>query len=255
MQPEPAEQPFKNHFSDRAAAYAARRPTYPAALVDFLADVAPRRELAWDSGCGSGQLSVLLAGRFEQVIATDASAEQIAQARPHPNVRYAQAPAEASGLPAAVVDLAVAAQAAHWFDLAGYYAEVRRVARRGAIIALATYATMRIDDDVDGVVKRFYSDVVGPYWPPERRHTEDGYRSLPFPFDELPAPELEMRAEWALADVVGYVETWSAVRAMARATGRAPIPELRRDLARVWGPEAAVRPVRWPLALRVGRLS
>ena len=255
MQPEPAEQPFKNHFSDRAAGYAARRPTYPAALVDFLAEVAPRRELAWDSGCGSGQLSVLLAGRFEQVIATDASAEQIAQARPHPNVRYAQAPAEASGLPAAVVDLAVAAQAAHWFDLARYYAEVRRVARRGAIIALATYATMSVDDDVDGVVKRFYSDVVGPYWPPERRHTEDGYRSLPFPFDELPAPELEMRADWALADVVGYVETWSAVRAMARATGRAPIPELRRDLARAWGPEATVRPVRWPLALRVGRLG
>src|SRR5439155_16820661 len=121
MQPEPAEQPFKNHFSDRAAAYAARRPTYPPALAEFLAEVAPRRELAWDSGCGSGQLSVLLAGRFEQVIATDASAEQIAQARPHPKVRYAQAPAEASGLPAAVVDLAVAAQAAHWFDLAGYY--------------------------------------------------------------------------------------------------------------------------------------
>ena len=76
----PAEQPFKNHFSDRAAAYAARRPTYPVALVDFLADVAPRRELAWDSGCGSGQLSVLLAGCFEQVIATDASAEQIGRA-------------------------------------------------------------------------------------------------------------------------------------------------------------------------------
>src|SRR6266702_489726 len=246
---------FKDHFSETAAAYAAHRPTYPEALVDFLSGMAPARDLAWDSGCGSGQLSVPLAGRFARVIATDASAAQLARAVPRPNVEYRRAAAEASGLPAAVVDLAVAAQAAHWFDLAGYYAEVRRVARRGAIIALATYATMSIDDDIDRVVKRFYLDVVGPYWPPERRHTEDGYRSLPFPFEELPAPELEMRAEWALADVVGYVETWSAVRAMARATGRAPIPELRRDLARFWGPEAAVRPVRWPLALRVGRLS
>jgi SAM-dependent methyltransferase len=254
----PVERPFKDHFSDRAAAYAAHRPTYPVALVDFLAEVAPRRELAWDSGCGSGQLSVLLAGRFERVIATDASAEQIAQAAPHPKVRYLHARAEASGLPGATVDLAVAAQAAHWFDLAGYYAEVRRVARPGAVIALATYATMSIDDDVDPVVRRFYADVVGPYWPPERRHTEDGYRSLPFPFDEIPAPELEMRADWALADVIGYVATWSAVRAMAQATGRAPLEAFRRDLARAWGErggsEATVRPVRWPLSLRVGRL-
>ena len=251
----PAERPFKDHFSDHPADYAAHRPTYPVALVDFLAEAAPRRELAWDSGCGSGQLSVLLAARFERVIATDASAEQIAHAVPHPKVRYAHAPAEASGLPDGVADLAVAAQAAHWFDLAGYYAEVRRVARPGAIVALATYATMTIDQDVDPVVRRFYSEIVGPYWPPERRHTEDGYRSLAFPFDEIPAPALEMRADWALADVVGYVETWSAVRAMARATGRAPIEAFRRALAHVWGAEGTVRPVRWPLSLRIGRLG
>src|SRR5436305_11939804 len=95
----PAERPFKDHFSDHPAAYAAHRPTYPVALVDFLAEVAPRRQLAWDCGCGSGQLSVLLAARFERVVATDASAEQIAHAAPHPKVRYAHAPAEASGLP------------------------------------------------------------------------------------------------------------------------------------------------------------
>src|SRR5207249_7256547 len=120
--------PFQDHFSDKAAGYAAYRPVYPPALVDALAALAPGRGLAWDAGCGSGQLSLLLAQRFDRVIATDASADQIAHATAHPKVEYRCAPAEASGLADGIADLAVAAQAAHWFDLPDYYAEVRRVA-------------------------------------------------------------------------------------------------------------------------------
>ncbi len=135
---------FKDHFSEVAAAYAAHRPTYPAALVDLLARVAPARRLAWDAGCGSGQLSALLAGPFARVWATDASTEQLARATPHHKVTYSCAPAQASGLADGVVDLATAAQAAHWFDLPAYYAEVRRVARPGGIVALISYGVMTV---------------------------------------------------------------------------------------------------------------
>ena len=245
---------FKDHFSERAAAYAAHRPVYPPALVDFLAGVAPGRGLAWDCGCGSGQLSVLLADRFARVIATDASAEQISRATPHPKVSYRCAPAEASGLPPGTVDLAVAAQAAHWFDLAGYYAEVRRVARPGAALALVTYGLVEVEGDAASVVRDFFATVLGPYWPPERRYVDDGYQSLPFPFAEITAPALEIRAEWTLANFVGYVETVSAVRALEHSQGPAPLAEFQRELADVWGPGGTARPVRWPLALRVGRV-
>jgi len=61
---------FHDHFSQVAAGYAVHRPTYPAAVAALLAELAPRRDLAWDNGCGSGQLSVLLAGRFARVIAS-----------------------------------------------------------------------------------------------------------------------------------------------------------------------------------------
>ena len=245
---------FQDHFSDVAAAYAAHRPTYPAALVDFLAESAPGRDLAWDAGCGSGQLSVLLADRFARVIATDASPEQIAHAAPHPNVAYACAPAEACGLPQGVADLAVAAQAAHWFDLPAYYAEVRRVGRAGALVALVTYGLVRVDHAIDHLVDRFYVDVLGSYWPPERRHVEDGYRSLAFPFQEIVTPHFEMQASWTLVDLIGYVETWSAVWALEQAEGRARLEAFRREVAHLWGKEPAVRSVRWPVALRVGRV-
>ncbi len=250
----PAKRDFKDHFSETAAGYAVHRPTYPVALVDFLARMAQRRSLAWDCGCGSGQLSVLLGDGFERVIATDASGEQIAKATPHPNVDYRLAPAEASGLPDSVVDVAVAAQAAHWFELTAYYAEVRRVGRPGSIVALVSYGIMTVDDDIDLVIRHFYSEVLGSYWPPERRHVEDGYRSLPFPFAEIEPPRLHLRANWTLEDLLGYVGTWSAVRAIERAAGRAPIEVFAHELALAWGAGMAVRAIRWPLSLRVGRL-
>lgn len=241
-----------DRFGEVAAAYAAHRPPYPPALIDFLADAAPACGLAWDAGCGSGQLSVPLARRFDQVVATDTSAEQLAHAVAHPRVAYRRLPAAESGLSPGAADLAVAAQAAHWFDLPAYYAEVRRVAQPGAVVALVTYPVVTIDERVDAVVRRFHGGVLGPYWAPERRHVDERYRSLPFPFDELAAPALEMRAEWTAADLMAYVETWSAVRALERALGRGPIEAFGRDLADAWG-VAGARTARWPLALRVGR--
>jgi SAM-dependent methyltransferase len=245
---------FKDHFSSHAAGYAAHRPTYPMALVDFLADVSPGRDIALDCGCGTGQLSVLLAERFARVVATDASAAQIENAQPHPRVEYRTARAEDSGLPAASVDLVTVAQAAHWLDLDRFYDDVRRVARPGAVVALITYGVLHVEGDVDVPVQRFYYDVIGPYWPPERRHVEASYRTLPFPFEEIDVPPLAIEVSWLLSDLIGYVDTWSAVRQAEKAVGRAPIDTFNHELASAWGDQDTRRTVRWPLSLRVARL-
>ncbi|KAB1074279.1 class I SAM-dependent methyltransferase [Methylobacterium planeticum] len=246
---------FKDHFSTNNAGYAAHRPTYPHALADFLADAAPARTQAWDAGCGTGQLSVLLAARFRRVLATDASAQQIASATPHEAVTYRTAPAEVSGLSAGSTDLITVAQAAHWFELDAFYAEVRRVARPRAILALITYGVLHVaGEEVEAVVQRFYHAVIGPYWPTERRHVEDGYRSLPFPFEAVEAPSLAIEVSWGMSDLIGYIETWSAVRQAEKAVGRGPIDAAQAELARAWGDPEARRMVRWPLSLRVGRL-
>lgn len=264
---------FSDHFSAHADAYAAHRPTYPVALVDYLAELAPRTGLAWEAGCGSGQLSVALAERFDRVIATDASAEQLARAAPHPRIEYRRARAEDSGLPAVRgagsatngattgVDLAVAAQAAHWFDIEGYYAEVRRVAAPDAAIALVSYGPTRISPGIDPIVEEFRVGTLAPHWAPERRHVEDGYRSLPFPFAEVEPPDLEMRVEWRLSDLLSYVRTWSALRSMEEPQRQALLQDLRARLAPVWaGAEGAEgddaegtrRIVTWPLSVRAG---
>ncbi len=236
---------FADHFAKVAGAYAGFRPRYPAALYAWLAEIAPRRELAWDCACGSGQASLDLAAHFDHVVATDASAAQIAAAPACPNITFRVAPAESSGLPDASVDLVAVAQALHWFDFDRFYAEVRRVAKPGGLLAVWTYSTLSVEgEDVEARVEDFYRNIVGPYWPPERRHVESGYRTLPFPFDEIAAPEFTMQAGWNLPELLGYFRSWSSTGRFMAARGFDPVARLEEQVLPLWKDPDARRLVR-----------
>jgi SAM-dependent methyltransferase len=245
---------FQDHFSTQADAYARFRPIYPDALYAWLASRAPARELAWDCGTGSGQAAVALAAHFTRVIASDPSREQIAHAAAHARVCYMVASAEQPPAEALGADLVTVAQALHWFDFARFYPALERVLKPGGLFAAWGYGPMRILPAVDAIVTHYRMDVVGPYWPPERRHIENGYRSIPFPLAELAVPEFEMTASWTLEDLHGYLDTWSATRRYLKARGQHPLLPLRPALAEAWGGVPA-RQVAWPLFLRLGRCA
>jgi len=246
--------PPADHFSRVAPAYAAGRPGYPDELFDYLDVQVSRHDLAWDCAAGSGQAAIHLARRFRRVIATDISPAMLRQAPRHPAVEYRVAPAENSGLQEATADLVTVAQALHWLHTETFYAEAARVLVPGGVLAVWTYGVQYLDEpELDRILRRFYDDVVGPYWPPERRHVEAGYRTLSFPFPEMQPPALVMQETWTLAELLGYVGTWSATEGFREAVGHDPVDELGRDLGRHWGNDSASRRIRWPLTLRVGR--
>jgi SAM-dependent methyltransferase len=242
---------FKDHFSQHASRYARYRPDYPPQLFDYLATLTSQHEVALDCATGSGQAAIGLARHFERVIATDGSVAQLRNAQAHPHIAYLGNLAEQPALRNASVDLAAAAQAAHWFDHARFHPEMRRVLRAGGALALWTYGVAIVAPEIDVVVGRFYRDVVGPYWPPERRHVENAYRDLPFPWNDVAAPAFELRLDWALDDFLGYVGTWSAAQRYTKVSGSDPLPGLRDQIAALWG--SGSRQVVWPLHLRVGR--
>lgn len=244
---------FKDLFSGHAAAYAAARPTYPEALFDWLATLAPAEATVLDAGCGNGQASVALAGRFARVIATDPSAQQIANAIPHARVAYRVAPAEASGLPDAAVALVTAAQAVHWFDPARFADECRRVLVPGGAVAVWCYGVNAIAPEVDAVTRRLYDELTGPYWAPERRHIDAGLATLPFPFARIAAPGFAMRARWTLPQYLDYLRTWSSCQKYLQVHGEDPVTLLGAEFARAWGAPARAREVAFPLHLLAGR--
>jgi SAM-dependent methyltransferase len=244
---------FKDHFSSQSSIYAKSRPRYPVALFAELAALAPARTLAWDCGTGNGQAAIGLAELFEQVVATEPSAAQLAEATPHPRVRYEQSAERFEGIADASVDLVTVAQAAHWFDRPMFYEEVRRVLRPGGVVALWTYALCSITPPIDAAIFEFYQGAIGPFWPPERRHCETGYRELDFPFVELPFPSLAMEHAWTLGEMATYLRSWSAVTRYATTIGVDPVLELEEELAPLWGDGR--RKIVWPLAGRIGRIG
>lgn len=241
---------FKDHFSGHADAYARARPTYPAALFDYLTALSPRHALAWDCGTGNGQAAVALARTFKRVVATDASARQLEHASPHPRVEYAVAPAERAPLPSGAVDLVTVAQALHWFDHERFFDEAYRVLTEQGIFAAWTYSGCRVPQRATAAFDR-YQSAVAPYWPPERELVDSGYRTLDVPFESLDAPPFELVHAWTGANFTAYLETWSATRRCLADGGQEELATLLGAIRDAWGPGTA--PVVWPLHLRVGR--
>ena len=244
---------FKDHFSSASDQYAAYRPDYPAALFAWLSGLCAEHSIVWDCATGSGQAAWGLVPYFRTVVATDASAAQIRHAAPHPRVEYRVAPAEASDLADRSVDLVTVAQAAHWFDLPRFYAEVSRVLKPGGVVALWGYGRMVLPGKMDAPFQRFYAETVGPFWPPERALIDDAYRSLDFPFGEIQSPAFYIEVEWTLRRLMDYLATWSALKRYQAAHGRDPLPALRGQLEPLWGDPDAALYLQWPLFLRVGQ--
>jgi SAM-dependent methyltransferase len=198
---------------------------------------------------------VALATHFGRVHASDLSAAQIAQAQPHPRVDYLMAPAEASCLPARSCDIVTVAQALHWFCGDDFYGEVRRVLKPGGVFAAWTYQLLRGEAALNAIVEDFYRNTVGPWWPPERRWVDLGYREMPFPFADLATPAFEIRLQWTLDELLDYLRTWSATQRCIKERGVDPCVGLGIRLREIWPDPQARKSIIWPLALRCGRLE
>lgn len=248
---------FADHFGGHAADYVRFRPSYPEALLSFLADRAPHSRLAWDCGTGSGQVACSLAGRFDKVQATDASQKQLEEALQHPRVHYRCAEAQDSGLEDDSVALITAAAAVHWFNIERFYREATRVLSPGGVIAVWTYAPdLLAPAGAAEVVRELADELLGPDWPPGMDWVRSRYKDLPFPFQEVEVPRFEFSLQWSLDDLMGWIGTWSAVRRYRERTGMEPLEGLRQQLLSAWPVgDGGVVPVQLPLYKRVGRYS
>jgi SAM-dependent methyltransferase len=244
---------FSDHFGAAARSYADFRPHYPAALFGWLRSVTPGGQRAWDCGTGSGQAAVPLTAYFSEIVASDPSTAQLANAARAPGVSYVAMTAEHTALRSGSVDLATVAQALHWFDRPRFFAEVDRVLRPGGTLAVWSYGRLDVDPAVDRHLGHLYLDVLGPHWPSERSLVDSGYAGIALPYPELPAPDIAMDAEWSLDQLGGYLSSWSAVGRYRAAVGADPLPAFLRDVADAWGDPAARRHIRWPLVVRAAR--
>lgn len=129
-------------FSDRVENYVKHRPGYPKELLVFLRDEfgAGKGCQVADVGSGTGRSTEMLLAAGCEVYAVEPNADMRAAAEAacdsRPGFHSVGAPAEATTLPDASIDLVVAAQAFHWFDPAATRDEFSRILKPGGRVAL-----------------------------------------------------------------------------------------------------------------------
>lgn len=242
-----------DRFSAQAADYARYRIDYPAELYDWLLPQVPVRERAWDCATGNGQVAAVLAENFVRVDATDLSSSQLAQAAPRANIHYQTARAEHTPFPNQRFDLIAVAQAVHWFEPAAYHAEVRRVARRGAVLAEWGYGLVQINPEIDPLIRHFYRETMGPYWDENRWHIDDEYARIPFPFAAVRRAHFAVRRQWSAEWFLQYLRTWSSVVKYQQTRGEDAVGLIAAEVAAWWG--AGEREVTFPVFARSGRVE
>ncbi len=245
---------FNDNFSKQASIYAQYRPSYPHELYDYLSELTPTHELAWDCGTGNGQSAIHLADFYDSVYASDPSEAQITNAFAHDRVTYKIEKAEESTLKDQSVDLVAIAQAIHWFDYDKFYAEVKRVLKKGGIIATWAYGIPSINKELDVLIKHFHQKTVGPYWPIETRSIDQEYTTIPFPFREIEPPEFYIRKRFKMEDLLGHLLSWSATQRFIEQVGHNPIDQLRLEVEKIWGNPQLVKDAVWKIYLRVGKI-
>ena len=223
-------------FSTVARAYANFRPGYPPELFEWLARVSPARDAVWDCGCGSGQASVPLAEHFAVVHATDVAPEQIAAAKAASaralfgrSCRTQRSRTRISGPGDRRPGTALVRR-----DGVLRGSRTRRAPWRAAGGAGTIRGRNSWTRSSTGASSSSIRRWLGPYWPPERRHVEDGYKTLPFPFEEVETPEFGFELNWNLEQLAGYASSWSATARYRQALGTDPVPLLRESLEPAW---------------------
>jgi len=245
---------MSSQFSEQAQLYAKYRPGYPTALYDFIFDHLTTRHKAWDCATGSGQIAVHLAEYFDEVIATDISDEQLSYAPHKNNITYKVASAESSGLAANQFDLITVAQAIHWFDFQQFYAEVNRVAKDKALLAVIGYGMVRINDEADPIIDALYEEAFSTYFNKNRTYLDEEYQTIPFPFDEISSPSFQNDYRWSLDQLEGYFNSWSAVQKIKEEKGYNPVDETIDKLTSLLSDPQHIT-VTFPVYLRLGKIE
>ena len=145
------------------------------------------------------------------------------------------------------MDLVTVAQALHWFDVEAFYAEARRVARPGALIAVWTYPRPRFADaQLDRRSSWSFTKMSsGRTGRPSGATSRPNYTHAAVSVRRTGRPGIRAGAGVESRPGDGYVSSWSATARYRKALGADPVPLLQASLGAVWNKTRTVK-VRMP---------
>lgn len=217
------EKTFSSYNKEQGKAYAQIRRDYDPkvyqTIIDHHKSTGGQLETLLDVGCGPGIAVRRLAPYFTHAIGLDPSDGMLSTARSLGGVtstsepiRYEISTAEELGknisppIQDSSVDLIIAANAAHWFDMSGFWPSAARVLKPGGSVALWTTGSVSVHPSVPNAAAiqaamEQNMEIIRPYLTPGNLLTRDRYVGLPLPWTLLqPVPEFDektfFRKDW-----------------------------------------------------------
>ncbi|KAF2618584.1 hypothetical protein F2Q68_00041497 [Brassica cretica] len=250
-----------------AAAYLDARPRYPIDWYEKIAERTQDHKFAWDVGTGNGQAAIGLVEHYDNVVATDINEAQLKRAIKHPRISYHHTPKNMSEdeMVALIggensMDLIVAAQAVHFFDLTIFYNVAKRVLRKeGGLIAIWVYNDIIISPEIDPIMKSLVDSTL-PFRTPVMNLAFDSYKTLPFPFESIgmgsegEPVRFDIPHKLSLKGFIGFLKSWQPAM-KAKEQGVELVDEdLIAKFEEAWGDENQVKDVYYKAHMIVGKI-
>ncbi|MGQ0738031.1 MAG: hypothetical protein ACT4OJ_03130 [Bacteroidota bacterium] len=88
---------------------------------------------------------------------------------------------------------------------------------------------------------------------------DEEYKTIPFPFEEIPCPVFQLRVDWSLDEFAGYLNTWSALQKFIKANNYNPVGQVVEEIRDHWingdPDQNRKRTVTFPVYMRMGRVN
>ncbi|MDH5367685.1 MAG: class I SAM-dependent methyltransferase, partial [Cyclobacteriaceae bacterium] len=165
-------------------------------------------------------------------------------------IHYSISKAESTKFPDNHFDLITVGQALHWFNFEAFFKEVKRVLKLNGTLAVWGYNNMLINPEIDKINLDFYQNITKPYWDGERKHIDNQYSDIDFPFEKIESKSFEIIKKWNLPNLEGFFNTLSAEQHFITKEGYSPVPKLIDRFKPIWK-EGEMKVVRFPLFLKL----
>lgn len=104
------------------------------------------------------------------------------------------------------------------------------------------------------MIRDIYENKLGnTYWEPQRKHIDNHYQGIPFPFEQISTPDFKITRNYTLHDLCQYLNTWSAVQAYNRINKTDLINSCEPQLKDAWGFKEQ-QEAKWDMFLLAGKV-
>ena len=117
------------------------------------------------------------------------------------------------------------------------------------------YDLVYFSSAIDQTIREIYENKLGKtYWEPQRRHIDNHYRDITFPFKMIKTPSFTITRSYTLHDLYQYLNTWSAVQSYNRINKTDLINSCEQQLKDAWG-QSEQQEAQWEIFSLVGKVE